>query len=361
MSGEFRFQKLIQAIFSWKFLKRLSIQSLIFLLLLELGLALLTRIGWSDSFIPSYSMRSNKEFVGHFDPDVGYLHAPGGHSHFCQSCYDCSLDYNREGFRDEQHKLHAIHPRWVFLGDSFTEGFGVNEPNRFTQLIETKMHVECLNFGISGTGPVQYQEIYRKFARKYDHDAVIVGLYPTNDFADDTPIQGSTRPYWLQTEDEWNLVKPTEKSHGTNGRTGLKLWLYSYSYTYNFWQYLKKVLSSKQEQTRYGHWKYTDAQWSRLQRALEEIKHLSQDRRMIVYTIPGLEEIARSKEGEVAPLSLQLERFCVQNDIVFADLNSAIFSFPLERRSSLYLQCDGHLSIEGNKYVARFLSHYLNP
>lgn len=76
--------------------------------------------------------------------------------------------------------------RVFLLGDSFTEGVGVEADQTFSALLEKhfgdKMgnDIRFINGGMTGTGPLQYWRVFENVGLIYDPDAVLVCL-----FADD--------------------------------------------------------------------------------------------------------------------------------------------------------------------------------
>lgn len=348
--------------FSRSFLKKLLIQSFIFLVLFELLLMLFTKIGWLNSPVPSYSVSSNTDFVGAYDEDIGYLHRPGGHSHFYRSCYDFVNNYNDEGFRDINRKRNSADSRILFLGDSFTEGFGVNVSDRFSNKLEKALNKECINFGISGLSPVQYQEVYRKYGQHYAHDAVVVSIYPLNDFEEDRilPVSERFKPSWIEENDQWKFQPPTfHPTRPAHHNKGIKAYLQAYSYTYNFLAYYKGMLFGARKQVLCDHHSFEQKDWERMQCSLKEIKKMAGNRKLIIFSIPALTEIQETSSPETNRLSEEIKRFSAANNIVFMDLAAEIFNLPLAERETLYLLCDGHLSPKGHQFVANNLQPYL--
>lgn len=90
--------------------------------------------------------------------------------------------------------------RRVFVvGDSFTEGWGVEAPERFTDRLERKFgaasgQVLFINGGLSGGGVVQYGRLFFDKGVKYHPDALMICLF-ANDLAGtpDTGGEGEKR------------------------------------------------------------------------------------------------------------------------------------------------------------------------
>jgi lysophospholipase L1-like esterase len=91
----------------------------------------------------------------------------------------------------------------VFVsGDSFTEGPGVQDGERFTDLLEGMFHssdtsVSFINGGLSGTGPLKYGKLFLEVGVKYNPDALLICVF-VNDIAN-TPENLSTKPFIAQT------------------------------------------------------------------------------------------------------------------------------------------------------------------
>jgi hypothetical protein len=95
---------------------------------------------------------------------------------------------NSLGFRDKERVLKKPENNYrIFVtGDSFTEGFGVDEESRFTNLLEIN-NIEYINGGLSGTGPIKYGRAFLNAGLKYDPDGLLI-CYNLNDL-NDMPIE----------------------------------------------------------------------------------------------------------------------------------------------------------------------------
>ena len=68
--------------------------------------------------------------------------------------------------------------RVLVYGDSFTEGVGVSDGHRFTDVLEALVpDIEVLNFGVRATGTDQQLLYFRERPVDLEYDLVIVGLY----------------------------------------------------------------------------------------------------------------------------------------------------------------------------------------
>ena len=98
---------------------------------------------------------------------------------------------NSEGIRYREipfEKASTDEIRVVVVGDSFVEGDGVEEPHRFTSVLEKKFSqngkkVLFVNCGISGSGPIDYWNLLNSVALKYHPDKVMIVFY-ANDLFD---------------------------------------------------------------------------------------------------------------------------------------------------------------------------------
>ncbi|MGB5259007.1 MAG: hypothetical protein WBO34_00620 [Gammaproteobacteria bacterium] len=81
--------------------------------------------------------------------------------------------------------------RVFVVGDSFTEGVGMNDGERFTDLLERDFPLSgapvlFINGGLAGAGPLEYGRMYFHVGRKYHPDALLIAVFAndvTNTFA----------------------------------------------------------------------------------------------------------------------------------------------------------------------------------
>lgn len=86
--------------------------------------------------------------------------------------------------------------RRIFVcGDSFVEGTGVEEGERFTDLLEARFgsstnRIYFINGGLAGTGPYEYARVFLGVGLQYHPDSLLICLY-ANDVANTFAGEGS--------------------------------------------------------------------------------------------------------------------------------------------------------------------------
>lgn len=153
------------------------------LLLVELGTWALFEAGTIDTTVPR-RIDSKSQFWKSGYPLLGVWHESNAEWVHESSCFKVTYTSNSVGARDIERSLSSDKPRVVVLGDSMFEGWGVTDDQRLTGLLEASTGIEHLNFAMAHFGPYQQLLAYRQIAKQFDHDAVIVSVFPHNDFFD---------------------------------------------------------------------------------------------------------------------------------------------------------------------------------
>lgn len=128
------------------------------------------------------------------NPLIGHLHKPNVETKLMK--VDVSI--NSDGFRDRKYLLEKNNKyRIIFLGDSITFGWGVEQNETFESILETELNklypTEILNFGIGNYNTEQEINLFLEKGLKYNPDKVVV-FYFIND-AEVTPIKSHLE--WL--------------------------------------------------------------------------------------------------------------------------------------------------------------------
>lgn len=119
------------------------------------------------------------------DPDTGYRLRPGGVAVFGNGAHALA---NRQGYRNRD--VDPKRPgtfRILAVGDSFTEGAGVEMDEAWPQVAERLLSrraprpVEVVNTGVGGWDPFQYAQFFESRGLGLDPDLVVVGFFVGND------------------------------------------------------------------------------------------------------------------------------------------------------------------------------------
>jgi lysophospholipase L1-like esterase len=131
-----------------------------------------------------------------YDSVLGWAHEPGQEGVFATPQFRTTVRINEKGLRDRAHSYErqGDRKRIVVLGDSFAWGYGVEESERFSQLLETSLDVEVINAGVSGYSTDQELLWYRNEGTKYETDLVIL-VFAGNDVGDNEQELVSTIYY----------------------------------------------------------------------------------------------------------------------------------------------------------------------
>lgn len=166
----------------WMFRLGLVVGAVIFVtILLEVGLRLAT----GDRYQYVYPILENGSSA--------YL--PGQEARFKHLEWDYTIRINSYGFRDVEPSGDTSAPGVVFLGDSFTEGYGVAEEDAFVTLVREELGgTRVFNAGHSGTHLKHYLRTYREhFKDQSGIRLVVLAMLVDNDFVttdtpDDLPV-----------------------------------------------------------------------------------------------------------------------------------------------------------------------------
>lgn len=348
-------------------LKLIAVNLLVFGVSIELASIVLVHLKKWPLTRPTYHM-SRYEFWGTYNPVFGMWHPPNGHFIHQEGCFSFEYSTNRYGARDVERSLHSDRPRTVVLGDSFMEGFGLPVNQRLSNILEARTGREYLNFGTGGGfSPLQYALLYKSLASKFDHDRVLVGVLPDNDFHEmDGPwveahYPGRYFPYYRDDLSVGYMGKfQPDPDEGFGHRA--QAFFRSYFATYHVVEYiLASRVYAARRRTYSGYNDYRDVDLARLERSLLDIKSTADAHgaRVDVFLIPRASDFQRYRRGEDR-LGPALEAWGGEAGMRVKDLLPEMDTRPGSDYRLYFLPCDDHWSAAGTRAAADILQPWID-
>ncbi len=350
-------------------------------LLIELTCFIFISAGYISARKPNfkfiYKNTVNAPFAS-LSPVWGNWHIPGK-LQYQDGCISFNYFINSAGARDKERGLHSTDTnRVIVLGDSFIEGWGVDASERVSDILEKKTNWAFLNFGCATFGLTQELLLYKNLAAKYDHSTVLISFLPYNDFSDDDLAIDENanfyKPYFLKTDSGFQLtyhgVLPVRSSSGTDssawsapGSSWKEItvrFLKSYTYWYNIYSHIKlkkkenKEIENKSGKTPSYYFDFTEEQFLRLEYVLTQLRAAAGKKRIILFSIPLLQDLERIRsEKDRPPLVQKLDTLCKNLQIEYLDITPYVSSEKIYRDNFFY--CDPHWNEKGNRFTADLL------
>ncbi len=152
---------------------RVCVPAVVFFVLFELVVRLVMPV---DTFIAVPSR---------WDRATGLRMIENSHGSITRPEYSCEFYVNSRGLRERETPLKAPpgERRILFLGDSYTCGFGVDAGQTFSRVIEHDLGRRTVNAGVGATGTAQQLAYYLDEGHLYGADLVVLA-FVANDFGD---------------------------------------------------------------------------------------------------------------------------------------------------------------------------------
>ncbi len=300
----------------------------------------------------------------------GVWHRPRAESTHTTDCFDVRYRTNSIGARDRERDARARGSRVVVLGDSFVEGWGLPVNQRLSNQLERATGIEHLNLAMAHFGPYQASLAYAEFSPRFEHDAVLVGIAPVNDFVDlDYELARGApayrfryRPYLVGTYPDYAPRWHRESRLHRGFRR--------YSYAFNAFDWALHRSGADDAYAPplktgdgYFHsyfYDYSPAQFDLLRASLERIAQVAGGRRMAVFLIPAERDFARYGQSGPGPLAPALEAVAAPLGVRVVNLLPEMFQAESNHRR-YFLQCDYHWNARANERAAAILQRELTP
>ena len=306
----------------------------------------------------------------------GSWHKPNATDRQQSACFDARYASNAIGARDtafERSKPDG-QTRYVLIGDSFAEGYGVNFEDMAQTRLEKLAGVDIYNFGSDGYfGPIQYYLVYKDLAKQFEHDGVILFFLPANDFTDnDYALWKNFHPSWYRpyykklTNGRYGIFYPEravpndqyeDKVEGNTIRQFLMRNLIRYTFTVNTLRSIKYLLA-RNPLEKLGYSGYFDATREQQEAALYFVEKLVREaapRRVTILVIPNREDMNRIRSGKSYKDQYWFNKLSAMATRTDVDLVDLADHMP-DDYASLFLPCDNHWNALGNLAAAKLIA-----
>ena len=260
------------------------------------------------------------------------------------------------------------------------EGYGVRLQERLSDLLEASRQRPFLNFATAGDfGPLQYKLLYQHLASAFEHEALLVGFFPDNDFIDNDPAfvralaepdRGRYRPTWQLVPDRStytvNYAGADHRGRFVPGLEPDRSWprralRYSAAVllVHHLWrQWWQRDHLDEQQLALSGYFETDPLRLRAVELILRDLAELARGRRRTLLVIPAFDELARARAtgiGGSPPFLELMGRLAGQRwDIV--NLMPRMLALPEDSVRALFLDCDGHWAAQGHRFAMAALN-----
>ncbi|MEA1949263.1 MAG: SGNH/GDSL hydrolase family protein [Thermodesulfobacteriota bacterium] len=181
-----------------------------------------------------------------YDPDAGWRCYPNLDTRYIlPESFDVRVRCNSQGLRDSE-KRFAKPPgirRIVVLGDSFMWGYGVENEEMFSAVLQDLLSgSETVNFGVNGYSTVQELVRLEIEGLRYEPDVTVL-VFVWNDLEDNFDDKHGGRPVAVLEED--NSLRIANRPVRRHWKSPLKQWFCHHSHLFRFGEYNIELLKLK--------------------------------------------------------------------------------------------------------------------
>jgi len=324
----------------------------------------------------------------------GIWHVPDRMSRHRTNCFDVVMKFNHYGARGPEPDANDARNA-IFLGDSFTEGFGLPEGETIPAQFSRLSGRPAINLGVSRSGSTQQSILYRHFADSFKHSQVFMLIHLENDLTDNDYDQHDTvtryyKPYRRDVSHPDRIVyrghpdsssmnsKLFQQKRNEFGRILIKRGLIGHmqSDNYTLFGRIVRLTYSRRIWEIYLNVREAQAQAEKVPSVLasrnKDLQILSYDMEQVMdiaekhgarvtfINLPGQELLSRLKHHpenmkDYLALEYRLKHLASRNGHEFR----SYFEYMNKRNAApgeIFFTCDGHYNPNGARMVAEFLS-----
>lgn len=100
---------------------------------------------------------------------------------------------------------------------------------------------------------------------------------------------------------------------------------------------------------------FDEEEWQYVRYSLTKLVEEAKGKTVLVLSIPTLSDLLAIRHGRINRTDPLLATFCRQKGIHFIPLASSFLAYPDSYINQLYVPCDGHFSVKGERFIANLL------
>lgn len=374
-----------------KFLLQNGILLLVVFLLFFGSMEILLRLFFPQETNPLFLPTGDRETFAEYDSLLGWKMIPNATGDFFSREFSTDIKINNQGFRDDDFPFEKAlgKKRIAIIGDSYAWGFGVEENETFSTILEQKLGegYEVLNFGVSGYGTDQYYLLLNSTVFAYHPDIILITFHPNDvENTGNAEAYDYPKPLFILRNESLILTnvpvpqKETWDSRHFSLLQKINFFFSRYSHAWIFMKkHVKSIISSYTNYTHKNNVHSSDGfvmykkeyageylYYQQLQAALyKEIAMLAAEKKtiLVVLYIPPKESIneddffAAVESAGVDPNLYDnnkpeqlIQEIAAENNISFIDLTE-----PFQNKTEYYFIRDPHWTKEGHAAAAEVI------
>ncbi len=286
------------------------------------------------------------------DGQLGWIHRPNVRRTYSTEGVRAVCQTNSLGLRGPLPEETPGRPRFLILGDSYTDGLEVSDSDLFSKLwAEMRPDLAIYNGGVGGYSTVQELGLYRRLESKIKPDQVVV-MVSWNDLSDNLlPFYPSIgpRPY-VDAEGnlssiDWNLFRPFLPPLPGS------IWLQKHSLAaYVVQNRFLGFYTANRQKDLIDHWSNRIPEGKRWMFLGDLVARMAKSRPTIIVGIPSREDVKSGDRQFIDRLAQMSDRLGLR----WVDLQPVL-------RGEDYYSRDIHWRASGHHRVAKHLASVINP
>lgn len=247
--------------------------------------------------------------------------------------YKTTIQFDSEGFRNLDTKAPAD---VVLIGDSHTQGFGVNGDQTFAEVLRTKYHLRTRNLGTSSYATQRELEALKMYS---DGAKVVVLQYCDNDADENNKsVTLSNEAFLARVHDRWSLA---QQRYAQRQQRGIWGGVSDFARALRAGKYKSREQFAASFRVRNLSWEADN-----FAKTLAKYRSVLEGKKVIVFESsghgsnhPALSEMFKAASAQAVP----------GLDVTFLDSSSVL-------GPSDYYWLDDHLNPQGHQHVADWLA-----